>query len=198
VSERAEVLFATSNKGKVIEAQLVVEPFGITLKPIDLSKREIQSDDLREIAEEAAFSIAREKLVSVLVEDSGLFINALNGFPGPYSAYVYRTVGIQGILDLLKHSTQREAQFRAAAAYCRPNERPHGFAGFVNGIITEGPRGSGGFGFDPIFAPNENRSETFAEMTAEEKNRFSHRSHAFREFAEWFRGARNRSNLHTT
>lgn len=187
----AEVFFATSNKGKLTEAQLAVQPFGITLRSLEATKHEIQSDDLREIAEEAALSIAQEKLVSVLVEDSGLFIDALNGFPGPYSAYVYRTIGNQGILDLLMHSTQRAAQFRAAAAYCRPNERPHSFTGFVNGIIIQEPRGSGGFGFDPIFVPNENRSKTFAEMTAEEKSRLSHRSHAFREFAEWFRGAKH-------
>lgn len=185
---RAEVFFATSNKGKLGEAQLILRPYGIKLRQLSESKSEIQADDLEEIAGYAAAAIANGKSIAVLVEDSGLFIRELAGFPGPYSAYVHRTVGLEGVLKLLAGVADRSAKFRTVAAFCRPSEVPKCFTGEVSGIIVRSPRGSGGFGFDPIFAPDMERSRTFAQMTPSEKNQISHRSQALRRFGEWFTG----------
>ena len=124
------------------------------------------------------------------MEDAGLFIKALSGFPGPYAAYVYKTIHNSGILKLIENSVDRHAEFHSVIAYCdnqTPCE-PICFEGEVKGQVTVAERkeqGKSGFGFDPIFQPNGSK-ETFAEMTIAEKNGYSHRAHAIRQFAEWY------------
>jgi XTP/dITP diphosphohydrolase len=182
----AELHFATSNKGKFDEASVILQPYGIRLVQHDKYKPELQSDDLEFIAREAARSVAAEIGVPVLAEDSGLFVDALRGFPGPYSAYALRTIGIGGLLKLLADEARRQAEFRAVVAYCQPGSEPISFLGRVEGRVVAEQRGSQGFGFDPVFVPRENSARTFAEMSKEEKGRYSHRAEAFRRFAEWF------------
>ncbi|MCS7138837.1 MAG: non-canonical purine NTP pyrophosphatase, partial [Crenarchaeota archaeon] len=110
---------------------------------------------------------------------------ALNGFPGVYSSYVYKKIGCEGILKLLSGVTDRSAYFMTALAYGEPNKRIEIFKGRIDGEITLGKRGGSGFGYDPIFIPLGSNL-TFAEMSVEDKNRFSHRAKALREFASWF------------
>ena len=112
-------------------------------------------------------------------------MRGLGGFPGPYSSYVFNTVGCEGILKLLHSVTERGASFEAAVAYCEPGHRPICFTGSVKGVVTKRARGSNGFGFDPIFVPKGNR-RTFAEMSTKEKNLYSHRARAFGKFCKWF------------
>jgi XTP/dITP diphosphohydrolase len=119
------------------------------------------------------------------VEDAGLFIEALNGFPGPFSSYVYKTIGTQGVLRLMRGIKNRNALFLSAVAFCKPKSDPQVFVGKVDGVITLKERGGYGFGFDPIFQP-KGKKKTFAEMRRGEKNKFSHRAKALRNFAEWF------------
>lgn len=136
----------------------------------------------------------------VLVEDSGLFVDDLAGFPGPYSAFVEDTIGIEGVADLAAGSP---ATFRSVIAYCDGDDfardpptidRGEGhtvvagvdapvavLAGTVSGTIVR-PRGDGGFGYDPIF---EYEGETFAERSTEAKNAVSHRGRALAAFADW-------------
>ena len=121
-----------------------------------------------------------------MVEDAGLFIEALKGFPGPYSSYVYKTLGVQGILKLMEGVKRREAYFLSAIAYAEPGLEPKVFLGKVEGFIVPEARGSKGFGFDPIFQP-KGSEKTFAEMGVEEKNRFSHRAKALSALAEWLK-----------
>lgn len=173
----------TGNRHKVEEASRLLSDTGIRLVQAPIRKDEIQADNLSLIALEAArraYSVLRRP---VLVDDSGLFIDSLNGFPGPYSSYVYKTVGVEGILRLLRGIRDRRACFRTALAMIYPPlERV--FHGESCGRIINEPRGSGGFGFDPIFVP-EGEERTFAEMSVDEKNTYSHRSRAFKAFAEW-------------
>jgi len=171
--------FITSNKGKYEEAKLIFEERGFELEWIEDEYPEIQADDLKEIVRFSAKYCAEKYQRSVLVEDSGLFIRALNGFPGPYSSYVFRTIGNEGILKLMEGVEDRSAYFKACVGFCSPGEGPEVFCGYVEGRIAEEIRGSGGFGYDPIFLYEE---RTFAEMTTEEKNRVSHRRRAFENF----------------
>ena len=147
---------------------------------------EIQSEDLREVAERSvlyAYDVLREP---VMVEDAGLFIEALNGFPGPFSSYVYKTIGVEGILKLMRGVEDRRAKFVSVIAFYSPITEPvKFFTGEVEGRISEEARGSKGFGFDPIFIPAEGDGRTFGEMDVEEKNKLSHRARAARKFAEW-------------
>jgi len=118
------------------------------------------------------------------VEDTGLFIDALNGFPGALAAYVHKSIGLQGILKLLEGVENRKAHFDAAVAYGAPPGRIWVFTGRVYGRISLKEAGSGGFGFDPLFVP-EGFDKTFAEMSLEEKSKISHRALAFRRLGVW-------------
>jgi XTP/dITP diphosphohydrolase len=94
---------------------------------------------------------------------------------------------MEGILKLLKNHQNRKAYFKSAVAFSNPEGDLKCFLGVVEGKITEEIRGTGGFGFDPIFEPKEKPGKTFGEMSAYDKNSISHRSRALREFAEWYR-----------
>lgn len=180
------VYFATKNKAKYLEAARIAAAYGVHLKYLPFSKREIQAEDLREIASFAAMEAARSRLRAVVAEDAGFFVEALKGFPGPYSSYVFKTLGTSGILKLMGNVKNRKASFLAAVSYCEPNRRPISFTGTVRGFVSMKPKGSRGFGFDPIFIPSNGDGRTFAEMEIDEKNAFSHRAKAFGRFARWF------------
>ena len=179
------IYFATGNKGKFAEATHIAKVFGITLKQMKTEKIEIQSDELGDIASFAAKRVSETTRRSVVAEDAGLFVNNLQGFPGPYSAYVFKTIGTDGVLNLLKGARDRSASFRAVVSFARPRRPPVCFSGEVKGIITWKPRGSLGFGFDPIFVPMQADGRTFAEMNTLEKNLLSHRAKAFVKFFTW-------------
>lgn len=182
------VYFATGNEGKFREASQVASRFGIKLKHFRMEKREIQSDNLEEIAAFAALDAAHAKGRPVVSEDAGFFVNALAGFPGPYSSYVFKTLGTRGILKLMNKCKDRRAFFQASVAFCSPTTRPRSFTGLVQGRVSRKPKGIHGFGFDPIFVPKRGDGRTFAEMTTEEKNALSHRAVAFARFCKWFLG----------
>lgn len=146
---------------------------------------EIQSPDLESIAEFAARAFAKEERRPVVVEDSGLFIKALKGFPGPYSSYVHTTLGIRAVLRLTEDVRSRDAYFQSVVATCIGDGHCRTFSGKVYGSISHCAVGKRGFGFDPIFVP-KGESRTFAEMPQTVKNRYSHRAGAFQKFAKWY------------
>lgn len=185
---KAVAFFVTGNTHKFHEARNVLFKFNIATVMLNIETVEIQHDDLRKIATTSASDAARKSGLPVFVEDAGLFIKALNGFPGPYSNYVYRTIGTKGILKSMENINQRDAYFHSVVAFCNPNEKtePLCFEGRVDGKITYKERGKQGFGFDPIFEPFGGRGTTFAKMSTEEKNRYSHRAKALRKFAKWY------------
>lgn len=153
----------------------------------------MQADTVAEVAAFAAREAARRFGRGVLVEDAGLFVDALKGFPGPFSSYVFKTIGISGLLGLIGEGTVspsgRTARFKSAVAFCEPGGEPHLFNGEVQGTITVSPRGTNGFGFDPVFLPT-GAARTMGELTLEEKCAVSHRGEALRSFAAWFLGSR--------
>jgi len=180
------VCFATTNLHKFEEVSAIAKHYGIELEQCSAPKLEVQGEDLVEIVVKSAALIYLITSKPVLVEDAGLFIKALNGFPGPYSSYVYKTIGIEGVLKLLENVRDREACFKSAAALTYGRGIIIG-EGEVCGYIVETPRGTGGFGFDPIFVPH-GETRTFAEMSVEEKNRYSHRAKAVSQvFAKYTR-----------
>ena len=176
--------FVTSNPGKVEEARKYFEPLGVEVYQLRVEYPEIQADTLEEVAEYGVKWLAERIGEPFFLDDSGLFVEALRGFPGVYSAYVYKTLGYRGILKLLEGETNRRAYFKSVIAYW--DGELHIFTGRVDGEITTEPRGRGGFGFDPVFKP-DGFAKTFAEMTTEEKNEISHRGRALRAFAEWLK-----------
>lgn len=184
--DEPKVLFATTNEHKFLEAQSIMKEYGVELVFLARKGLEVQSDSIEEIANRSAVFSSSDARVPVVVEDAGLFVDALKGFPGPYSSYVFRTLGCDGILRLLEGNPDRKASFVSAVAFCEPNNPPICFSAATEGMIEPEARGSAGFGFDPIFMPAGGGTKTFAEMTVSEKNRQSHRAKAFRRFAEWY------------
>jgi len=182
------ILFATSNRGKLEEARTILAAFGISVRGYEGKGIEIQADTNSEVASYASRSTAMRAGRPVIVEDAGLYVMSLGGFPGPYSAYAFKTIGTKGVLTLLQtaaRQTERTAAFVSSVAYCEPGREPVLFEGRVEGTVAKSPRGAKGFGFDPIFVPKRG-TRTFGELTLEEKCRVSHRGIAVRRFAEWF------------
>src|SRR5436309_10279788 len=100
-SDRRTLWFVTQNHHKYQEARRTLNPLGIRIRMLPSPKTEIQSTDLSKIARVAAEEAAKKHNRTVLVEDSGLFVKALNGFPGPFSSYVHDTIGVRGLLPLM-------------------------------------------------------------------------------------------------
>lgn len=171
--------FLTTNRHKFDELRTRAEAYDLEIEMVEIEYEEIQAPDLAEIALQSAHSCRDRVKGRFFLEDSGLFVNGLNGFPGPYSSYVFSTLGIGGILDLLKDRRDREAKFKSVICYF-DGEGYSTFRGSVSGEITREARGSSGFGFDPIFIPMGHEL-TFAEM-GPEKNRYSHRSRSAEKF----------------
>ncbi|MHA1721624.1 MAG: XTP/dITP diphosphatase [Candidatus Baldrarchaeia archaeon] len=180
-----KVFFATSNKNKYLEAKAILRSFNIEVEWLKGDYPEIQAESLEEIASFTAKWVAEKTKKAVFVEDAGLFIQVLNGFPGPYSSYVYKTLGNHGILKLLEGETNREAFFISVIAYCEPTSKPAIFIGKVNGTIAYEIRGNKGWGFDPIFIPTEGEGKTYAEMGPKNKNKISHRRKSLEKFGAW-------------
>ena len=184
------VFFATGNINKFNEARSILSPYGISIGLLRMKGDEIQSDTLEEIAKSSAINAFKRTHLPIFVEDAGLFIEALNGFPGPYSAYVYKTIHNSGILKLMEKTRERRAEFQSVIAYCDQTfPEPQCFKGESKGEITLAERklqSHPPFGFDPIFQPIGSE-KSFAQMTIEEKNGFSHRAIAIQKFAKWFK-----------
>jgi XTP/dITP diphosphohydrolase len=180
------LLFATSNKNKFAEAQAILGRAGIRVEQYSARPPELQSDSIEEIARDNLLHVLEEVRRPVFVEDAGMFIHQLNGFPGPYSSYVLRTIGNPGILRLMGDIKERGAVFRSAVAYGGPGQPCIVFVGETQGQITHQIRGTH-WGFDPIFSPDEGDGRTYAELNSETKNRISHRAKALMKLADWLR-----------
>ena len=142
-----DLYFVSSNNHKYQEAKKILKSFGINLGFFKSNLEEIQSNSLKEIAEQKAKDAFSKYKKPVIIEDDGLFVYSLNGFPGPYSSYVFKTIGNKGILDLMKKN--REAKFVSIITYC-DRKILHSFDATLNGTISHRQKGEG-WGFDPIF-----------------------------------------------
>lgn len=172
------ISFITSNKGKFVEARAIISD----LVQRDLGYTEIQADTLEEVAIYGMKEIMSRLDGPAMLEDAGLFIEALGGFPGVYSAYVQKTIGNEGILRLMDGVQDRRAFFKSVIVYAEPGTEPQMFRGMVEGQIGYEARGTTGFGYDPIFYVDE---RSMAEMELAEKNRISHRASSMRALKEW-------------
>lgn len=177
-----KIVFVTGNKGKFREVKDILATRGYEVIQNTDGYPELQEDDLEPIAAYGAKISAQRLGMPVMVDDSGLFIDILNGFPGPYSAFVEKNLGNQRILKIMEDETDRKAFFRSVIGYCEPGGEPLTFTGNVEGKIAFEELGTGGFGYDPIFDYN---GKTFGELGDEFKNTVSHRRRALDKFLEW-------------
>ncbi len=183
--------FASGNENKYLEIESLFEKEKETKNEKNVrlifSKiliKEIQSDSIIEVAEDKvrkAFKVIKKPLI---VEDDGLFIEYLNGFPGIYSSFVFNTIGNKGILDLLRYNKNRRANFLSIFSFF-DGTTIETFSGKTSGYITTKISPSG-WGFDPIFQPI-NEYQTYGQINMIKKNEISHRSKAFRKFLKWYK-----------
>lgn len=170
-----DLVFVTSNAGKLREAEAVL---GRVLDHCDLDLPEIQSLDLREVVRDKAGRAARRLGRPVLVEDTGLELAGLGGFPGPLVRWVLASVGAEGIARMAQAFGDPGATARCLL--CAADGEAEVFGeGVVVGSIAERPRGRGGFGWDCVFVPEWPGGRTYGEMSDKEKNAISHRCRAF-------------------
>ena len=181
-----KLTIVTSNANKAVE---VAAFFGGTIEVTHMSFEipEHRSDDVGEIARGKALYAYERLRTPLIVDDTGFSIDALGGFPGPYAAYVLHTIGNTGILKLMVGVKNRGAHFTTAIAFA-DESGIQVFTGTIHGNVTISPRGTNGFGYDPIVDIN---GRTLAEMSLEEKSIMSHRALALAEFRDWYLGKIN-------
>ena len=165
----------TSNPGKVREYQKAFDDMGIIMEHHHIPYDEIQTSELEEVVKKGMEELRAKGRKDFIIDDSGMFVHALKGFPGVYSAYGQKTIGNKGILTLMEGIEDRSATFKCCIG-CDIDGRTIIVTGKCEGIILEEERGKEGFGYDPIFSPDGKRS--FAEISVEEKNTISHRGNA--------------------
>jgi XTP/dITP diphosphohydrolase len=172
------IYFVTSNKGKFAEARAVF----VDLVQKNIGYPELQADTLEEVVAFGLVDVTARLKGPVIIEDAGIFIEGLKGFPGVYSAYVQKTLGNPSILKLMEVVEDRRAYFASVVGYVEPGIAPVTFRGEVWGTIGFEARGTMGFGYDPIFYLGD---KSLAQIGIEEKNRISHRGQSMRALKEW-------------
>ena len=166
-----QINLVTSNLNKVREFKAILGN-EVKVSHIRMEYRELRSDAPEEIAKESAKRLAEELKIPVVVEDSGLFIEALSGFPGTCSSYIHKRIGLKGILRLMEGIKDRVCYYRSAVAYCEPGKSPISFFGEEKGTVAKEIKGSYGFGHDSIFIPQKSE-KTYGEMkNCEDLKRF--------------------------
>lgn len=194
-----EIIIASRNKGKIKEFKKIFDKVGIHVKSLDDLENKIPEIEetgrtFHENAQIKAETVAKLINKPVMADDSGLEVVALDNRPGVYSArYAGEPTNdvknYEKILQELKkidNINSRTAQFVTVLALARPGEETIFFEGFCKGRIALEAKGIHGFGYDPIFIP-QGYDETMAELTAEEKNKISHRNDALQKLFKWLR-----------
>jgi XTP/dITP diphosphohydrolase len=174
--DTAPFVLVTGNRGKVAEARLAL---GLEIEAMEMDLPEVQSLDLLEVLHEkaeVAWEIVRRPLV---VEETGLSLLCLNGFPGPLVKWMLMAVGAEGIARVGQALGDPRAVARCALLY-RDEERTVLAEGMTLGTLILPGRGGHGFGWDPVFLP-DGESRTFAELVGKEKDAVSHRGKAWRD-----------------
>ena len=177
-----ELFFVSSNTHKFEEAQRILSNLGLEINLFKTTLEEIQSNSIGEIAKRKALDAFSKLEKPVIIEDDGLFIDSLGGFPGPYSSYVYDTIGNKGIIRLLENIEFRDAKFVAIIAYWNGIDDVQIFESSISGKISSFIE-KGGWGYDPIFIP-DGELKTYANVS--DKDRLSHRAASLKKFSDWF------------
>ncbi|MEM0908640.1 MAG: RdgB/HAM1 family non-canonical purine NTP pyrophosphatase [Pseudomonadota bacterium] len=195
-----KLLVATHNKGKLAEFRQMLEPAGITVigaADANLPEPEETATTFEGNAALKAEAAMNALKIPALSDDSGLTVDALGGDPGIYSArwagpdkdFGHAMARVLTALDEAgcKAPAERRGAFIAVLALARPGAETVFFEGRTDGVVAPAPRGTGGFGYDPLFIPDDGDGRTFGEMTADEKHGhplpLSHRARAISKFA---------------
>lgn len=172
------MLLITGNKEKIAAARMFMD-----VEARDIECPEIQTKDVSEIAAFSAEWAANKLQRPVIKNDCALEIEAWNGFPGPFVAFVERWIGAGGFLNIMQGVSNRRAQFRDATAVCLPGEKAKVFTSVTKGEILTEPRGEHGWEIDKIFAID---GKSLGEYTDAERVKLYNNDH-WKQAAEWVR-----------
>ena len=183
---------ASANPDKVAEIAVILRDAGVELlpRPAHLPDVGEDADTLVGNARLKAMAVARATGMPAVSDDTGLFVDALDGRPGVWTARYAgehatyaenRTKLLHELAEVPAH--QRDASFRTVAMVVWPDGRELAVEGVCAGWIAAAEHGDGGFGYDPVFVPSEGDGRTFAQMDHDEKHALSHRGRAFRSLA---------------
>jgi XTP/dITP diphosphohydrolase len=176
-SDVMELKVVTSNDGKIKEFKQAFEKTPVFPTKVSVPYPEVQASSLEEVVDFGLDNLKDKIQPPFIIDDAGVFVDGLEGFPGVYSRYVYDTIGLQGILKQMENLEDRQASFKCVLGLLLEDGTTHKFVGECKGRIIHEMRGDGGFGYDPIFIP-DGFDRTFAELPPEEKNEISHRGRA--------------------
>ncbi len=168
----------TGNPGKLAEARIAL---GTDIEAVEVDLPEIQSLDYREVLRAKAEEAWRRVGRPLIVEEAGLDLAALNGFPGPLVKWMLEAVGAEGIARTAASLGETRASARCFLLY-KDGEQEVMAEGRTEGALVLPGRGNHGFGWDPVFLP-DGSSQTFGELTGGGKDAVSHRGKAWREMA---------------
>ena len=157
-----ELCLITHNPNKIREFRQMLEPKYL-IEVLELEYPELRSDDPCEIVELAAKQLAEKLQKNVIVEDSGFFIESVDGFPGTCTAYIHKRIGNKGFLKLMKSEKKRKVHYKSAIGFCIPGEKAVSFLGIEEGKMSMRESGKNGWGQDPIFIP-KGKSKTYGQI----------------------------------
>jgi len=161
--------FITGNKNKFEEVQAILND----IEQLDIDLPEIQDIDAKEIIKSKLLEALQHTKGEFIIEDTSLYLHCLNGLPGPLIKWFLKTVGNKGLFKIAQGFGEYAAEAKTIVGYAKSHEEIYFFEGSIKGMIVS-PKGNTHFGWDPIFQP-EGYSQTFAEMSKEEKNKISMR-----------------------
>jgi len=177
-----KLAFITGNEKKFNDVKDVMKEHGIELEWINEPKPESPDQwDIKQVAIDSAKIVAEQKGKPIVVEDTGLFFDAYNHFPGPHSKFAYHALGLDGLLKLLEGKS-RKAEFKVVVAYCEPGQEPKVFEGEDKGTIAEKPDGARDkiMPYRNIFIPSGSK-----DVLAVKGGKVGHRVQAFEKLAKW-------------
>ena len=178
-ADAIELKVVTSNDGKIKEFKKAFDKTQVHPVKVPVGYPEVQASSLEEVVD-FGLSWLKEKIhPPFVIDDAGVFVDGLNGFPGAYSRYVYDTIGPQGLLKQMEGQDNRTASFKCVLGLLLEDGTVHKFIGECKGKIIHELKGDNGFGYDPVFVP-DGFDRTFAELPPEEKNETSHRGRAMK------------------
>jgi XTP/dITP diphosphohydrolase len=182
------LVLASANPDKAAEIAAILVGFELVPRPDDVADVEETGSTLEDNARLKARALVDATGLAAVADDTGLEVVALDGAPGVYSArYAGEDASyadnVAKLVSALDGVDDRRARFRTVALALFPDGREVVVEGVVDGVIAVAPRGEAGFGYDPVFVPDDGDGRTFAEMSSEEKHAVSHRGRAFRALA---------------
>ena len=180
-----DIYFVTGNRHKVQEAELALKCSNIRIHLLDAEKQEPDKWTLEDVARNNAKRIADETGKTVIIEDTGVFFEAFDNFPGNKPKRYFEQLGYAGLMKKLEHKADRSAYFKTVIGYCEPGKEPDLFIGILKGTIATEVKGleEDVMPYERIFVCKDGRY--LYQYSRKEKNTMSHRAQAFRKLKEY-------------